>query len=439
MKLSLVAAALAALTSADLAWAQAPPPTQAPPSAQAQPPSASAEGVRIFLDCHARCDSSYIRTELAFVDHVRDREVADVHILVTTEPAGGGGTQYTLNFIGLRRFAGVEDTLKFTTERDDTEDDVRRSLVRSLKLGLVRYLAQTPLASALEVNYRAVGGRRSSLMGQTTEDPWHFWVFRTSMDVQTDGEESSTGVDLSGSFTASRVTEAWKSSLDIDINYRRNSYDLDEEEEGGDRYVSISRNWDATATLVKSLGNHWGTGVRAILSSSTYTNHRRTIEFAPAIEYNVFPYSESTRRQLTFTYSAGLNSYEYRSRTIYGKTEETLASQALAVNLDLQQPWGTMDFQVEASQYVPDFKRNRLSFESDVEVRLFKGFSLDLGADASFIRDQIYLPAGRATPEEILLRQRQIATGYDYGFRMGFSYSFGSVFNNVVNSRLSGF
>ncbi|RPJ85608.1 MAG: hypothetical protein EHM13_00525 [Acidobacteria bacterium] len=235
------------------------------------------------------------------------------------------------------------------------------------------------------------------------------------------------------------MTVAWKSSLDVDINYERNSYDLDEGDEEGDRYISISRNWDATATMVKSLGGHWGSGVRAILSSSTYTNHRRTMQFAPAVEYNVFPYSESTRRQLTFTYSAGLNSYEYRSRTIYGKMSETVANHEFAVNLDMQQPWGSMDFQVEASQFMPDLKRNRLSFESDVEVRLFKGFSLDFGAEASFIRDQIYLPAGRATPEEILLRRRQIATGYDYGFRMGFSYSFGSMFNNVVNSRLSGF
>jgi len=94
---------------------------------------------------------------------------------------------------------------------------------------------------------------------------------------------------------------------------------------------------------------------------------------------------------------------------------------------------------VEASQYLPDTHKNRLSIEADAEVRLFKGFSLDVGVNTSLIRDQVYLRAGRATPEEILLRQRQIATSYDYGFSVGFSYSFGSVYNNVVNSRLSNF
>ena len=59
---------------------------QEPSPAGAAPPA-----VRVFLDCPSGCDSTYIRKELNFVDHVRDREVADVHVLVTAEGAGGGG------------------------------------------------------------------------------------------------------------------------------------------------------------------------------------------------------------------------------------------------------------------------------------------------------------------------------------------------------------
>lgn len=393
--------------------------------------------LRVFLDCRAHCDETYIRTELSFMDHVRDREVADVHILVTTEGAGSGGEQYTINFIGRGAFSGVEDTLRFTTTRDDTDDDIRRGLVRTLKLGLVRYLAQTPLAGSLDISYNPRLEIEDRLTGQTTDDRWDFWVFRVSMNARSDGEESNTGLDLSGSLSASRVTEAWKSSVNLSMSYDRSTYNLNEEDD--DPYISISRSSSASALLIRTLGGHWGSGVRLSVSSSTYRNQRRRVTLSPAVEYNVFPYSETTRRQLTFRYSAGTDSMAYRSRTIYDKSEETLMSQAFAVNFDMRQPWGTMDFEVEASQYVPQFSKNRLSFESDIEVRLFRGFSLDLGAEASFIRDQIYLPAGKATPEEILLRQRQIATGYDYGFRMGFSYNFGSVFNNVVNSRLSGF
>ena len=53
-------------------------------------------------------------------------------------------------------------------------------------------------------------------------------------------------------------------------------------------------------------------------------------------------------------------------------------------------------------------------------------------------RDQIYLPRGAASTEEILLRQRQLLTGYQYFFEFGFSYTFGSIFNNIVNPRFGG-
>jgi hypothetical protein len=33
------------------------------------------------------------------------------------------------------------------------------------------------------------------------------------------------------------------------------------------------------------------------------------------------------------------------------------------------------------------------------------------------------------------VQRGQLATGYEYEVSMGFSYRFGSIFNNVVNSR----
>jgi hypothetical protein len=71
----------------------------------------------------------------------------------------------------------------------------------------------------------------------------------------------------------------------------------------------------------------------------------------------------------------------------------------------------------------------------NVEFRLFKGFSVDLFAEASRRRDQLSLRRGDATNEEILVRQRELATGYQYDFGFGISYAFGSIFNNVVNPR----
>lgn len=82
--------------------------TAAAPSQQA--------ALRVFLDCtNVFCDFDYLRTEVAFVNYVRDRAAADVHVLVTGQDAGAGGQGYTLLFIGRERFAGAADTLRFVT------------------------------------------------------------------------------------------------------------------------------------------------------------------------------------------------------------------------------------------------------------------------------------------------------------------------------------
>jgi len=153
------------LAAAAQATAQEPPPAPPPPAA-----------VRVFVDCNDGCDSTYIRKELNFVDHVRDKEAADVHILITTEHAGGGGDLYTISFMGLRRFAGMSDTATYLTQQADTDDDIRRGLVRVLKLGLVRYVATTPVRDSLDLTYRQPTVRDQA--AQSTHDPWNFWVFR---------------------------------------------------------------------------------------------------------------------------------------------------------------------------------------------------------------------------------------------------------------------
>ena len=54
---------------------------------------------KVFIDCR-RCDIDFIRTEITFVNYVWDRREADIHVLVTTQSTGSGGTEYTMAFIG---------------------------------------------------------------------------------------------------------------------------------------------------------------------------------------------------------------------------------------------------------------------------------------------------------------------------------------------------
>jgi hypothetical protein len=69
----------------------------------------------VFLDCTESwlCDFDYVRSEIKSVDFVRDRFVADIHILVNTQRSSSGGTQAQVNFIGLRNYHYRNDTLTY--------------------------------------------------------------------------------------------------------------------------------------------------------------------------------------------------------------------------------------------------------------------------------------------------------------------------------------
>ena len=187
--------------------------------------------------------------------------------------------------------------------------------------------------------------------------------------------------------------------------------------------------------LVKSLGEHWSAAVRGRWNSTTFLNQDRALRAGAGVEYSVFPYRESSRRELTAQLTLGVANFDYVKTTIFDKTGETVGDAFFITRFNARQPWGSMDTSFESTIYLHDPGRHRLAVDGGLDVRLFKGFSLNVDGSASRIRDQLYLPAGDATDEEILLRRRQLATGYRYQFSVGFSYTFGSIFNNIVNTR----
>jgi len=421
--------AVLALAVALLVALVSPPPVSAAPQAPAD-----GGALKVFLDCGYRCDEDYLRREVRFVNYVRDRKDADVHVLVTTQATGGGGTEYTLKFIGLGRFADREATLTYVSLQTQSGDDIRQGLGRVIKIGLAPYATDTPLGDRLDVSYRAPEGGAEEVAGGE-HDPWNFWVFRLSTGGNFSGEASTGYESLRGSLSANRTTAAWKISLTANTNYSKSRYDLGEEE--GD-YTTVRRSWAVQELVVRSLGTHWSTGLKGKASSSTYLNQHLAVRLAPGVEWNVFPYDESTRRQLTFQYTLGWNLFDYIDETIFGKTGENLADQTLIVSLSLKQPWGSASVSAEASHYLTDPKKNHVTMFAATDVRLFKGFSFNVFGDVARIRDQLYLPKGEATPEEILVQQRQLFTSYSYYFSFGISYSFGSIYNNVVNPRFGG-
>ena len=412
------------------------------PQAVAQQPPKPAMP-RVFLDCN-QCDDDYMRKEVTFVDYVRNREDADVHVLVTTQDTGGG-RQWTLKFIGLGPHQGADQTLVYNSTQTATSDEVRAGFVEVFKRGLVRYALNTAIADRLQVTLKKTDEDEKPASGK---DRWNFWVFEIEGGGNVDGEESQKGRSFNMSFDGNRTTEEWRFSFDIGGNYRDTKFllDEDEDEEGEPgpglartrTVLSVNRDLEASGIAVKSLTQHWSLGLLGSAESQTFRNFIVNTRVAPGIEYNFFPYSESTRRMLTFQYTLGHVYHRYREETIFGKTEEQLVDHRAQVNLTMRQPWGNANAEFNLQQYLTDVSKYSLGLEGGAEIRIFKGFSVDFFGEFSRTRDQIYLPKGEASNEEILLRQRQLLTGYQYFFNFGISYSFGSIFNNIVNPRFGG-
>jgi len=378
----------------------------------------------IYLDCN-RCDHNYIKKEITFVNYVRDRLEADVHIMVTRQETGSGGTEWTQVFLGQNRFSDCRDTLIYNSNPDNTDDEIRQGLVESLKLGLVRYVARTPLGKSISISFEKSGEENR------VEDKWKHWVYRLGVNGWLNGQETYRSLNSWGSISATKVTPELRIEIEVDASYNEDRYALDDTT----TLLSIRRSQYFSTDLVFSINDHWSWGGTLNLSSSKYSNNKFRYALKPAIEYNLFKYSESTHHQLRFIYSLGYGHAYYNDTTIYDKIDESFYKQVLGIALEVKRKWGSINSSVEGSNLINDMDKLRITFWSNLRLRVFKGFSVNFGGNFQLIRDQISLPKGGASSEDILLRQREIATNYSYWGNFGLSYTFGSIYNNVVNPR----
>ena len=379
--------------------------------------------VKVYIDCGS-CDLDYIKTEITFVNYVRDRLEAQVHVLITTQATGGGGLEYSLAFLGQDEFKDVRDLQKFFSTTSDTPDDVRRGLVKALKLGFLSFAGRTPIARRIAVDYARPEGPAEG------RDRWNAWLFNLSGSGYLMGEETYLNGMTDLSFSASRVTPESKVRLGLAVDASKTKYELEEEVITGTR-----SSWEANGLFVKSLGEHWSAGAYVEAESSLYSNIDLRLTAAPAVEYNVFPYSQSTRRQLRLLYRIAVQPVRYKEETVTLKTRETLFKESLSATLDLREKWGTVSVSAEGSHYFHDFGRNRVSLFGIASLRLYKGLSVFVLGSRSWINDQLSLLAREPTFEERLLRLRELPMSSSYFVSVGFQFTFGSIFTNVINPR----
>ena len=383
--------------------------------------------LNVYLDCNF-CFGDFIREEVDIAEYVRDPAAADVHIIVSRSQTASGGTERVVTLIGLGRFKGLNFTSRALSQSGDTEDTQRQRLATAITIGLLNYMSTDGIAGGLTIDVEHTAQPGQS--GPAT-DPWNFWVMSVEGSIAMDGEESSRQLDLGAELAADRITDEWKITMGLEFEFRREDFDLDEVEP-----LRAERNErDFDALVARSLSDHWSVGGRASIDSSTFENIAVRSFIGPAVEYNLFPYSQYTRRQLRLGYAVGPYYARYREETLLFKLSDTLTQQQALLTIDQREPWGSLQAEVEYSTFLPDASLYRIDLEGEVDVRLARGLSLSVEGATSRIRDQLSIPRRGVTPEEVLLRLRRLRSGYQYALQVGLTYTFGSIFNTIVNPR----
>lgn len=384
--------------------------------------------VDIFLDCES-CDHGFIKQEFNAVNYVRAQQDALVHLLITRQWTAGGGASYQLQFLGRNDFEGMNNELYFSSQPNQAPDEVRRGLLKIIQLGMVPYMARNGMDEFLTLNIET----SSDVPVNTTEtsDPWGHWIFEVNANGNMNLESLRQSYSLRMGVEADHVTEQWRIRMRGYSNYNHSTVMGDDEV-----FTSERRNQSGWTSMAYSLGDHWSVGASMNYSQDSYRNLDHQLGLAPALEYSLFPYREAMQRELTVAYRVRGLYQDYNEETIYGKLSEGLAQQEIRLDLRMRQPWGQIFSGIEGSHYFHDSRRFRVSINSNIDLRLMRGLAFRISGNARLIRDQLSLPAGEFSLEDLLLQERQLATDYDLGVYAGISYSFGSMYNSIVNTRL---
>ncbi len=394
------------------------------------------KNITVYIDCES-CDINYIKREINAVNYTLDALRAQVHVLVSSRRLDTGGRTYIFDFIGREAFEGDRFTMDLLIDPQNTNLERNERMVTALTAGLAVFLAQNgtkvsvQLPKASPADSTEAGAAEGG--GETPRKKGFFsqWVYELSSSMNLDRESNRRTLDLRYGGGMNYITDQWRIRLTPSFFYQERFVRSDEQD-----ITFIRRTNNVSSAVIKSLSAHWSAGVFLNWGQNTYTNIQNNYSVAPAVEYSIFPYKDAITKEFTLAYRIGFSDNHYLEETIFFKLSERLVRQALDIRLNIRERWGDARIELSGAALVNDMKKNRLNMDASVSMRVVKGLSFSLGGSYDVVNDQLSLPRGNATLEEILLGQRQLATNFQSGVNFGLRYTFGALYNNIVNTRL---
>lgn len=393
--------------------------------------------IKLFINCSSwDCFEDYVKTEMSFYDFVRDRLQADIEILIISQENGSGGDNFTLIFIGRNQFDKQTDTLRFSTKQADTDEMIRATLINYLHIGLLGFIKQTSWVKYIKVS----SPKREPENALIEKDKWNYWVFTIGGNGFGTLQSNQSFLNIGSNFDINHIKPEIKFQNSIYYYNTYNKFIFETADENGNLIIkeinAKNVTYGGNSFLVKSITEHWSYGGYVSLMSSNRENIALQATAAPAIEYNIFPTSQNTERQLRLITQAGYRTWNLLEENNFDKLIETEPFYRFDAILSLVKSWGNISMQLGGHQFFRRKNAYNISFNLYNSLRLFEGFNLNFSINSSYIQDQtIYLPKN-IVETDVLLGAGILPTNFNINGFIGISYTFGSINNSVVNPRL---
>jgi hypothetical protein len=397
----------------------------------------SNDKLKVYLECNQQwlCDMDFLRNEMTAVDFVRDRFLCDIQIISNVQFTNGGESN-TLRFMGQKAYEGKLDTITYYNDVTATDDIKRKKMLKNIQLTLIPYLMKLNQTDDIEVTIKS---NATSTKKEDKKDPYNLWQFTIGSSGFFDGDKNYSSANINNNISAGRETSKNKFILEIFNNINRNRFVIFREDGSVAEKIPVKNDRQgAFARYTKKLNEHWGLGLQSNFRRSVFDNIDLSIGVLPQIEYSFSPYSKFNDQRFIISYGIGARHQNYRDTTIYLKTKETLMRHSISAVASVTKPWGTLNLGADWSNYFDDWAKNNFSLQGSVSWNIFQGFKFSVGGSFEVIHDQISLPKLDASRDDLLTKRRLIATSYQYFGGVGFSYTFGSIFNSQVNPTFRG-
>ncbi|MFN5910505.1 MAG: hypothetical protein ACK45H_04130 [Bacteroidota bacterium] len=392
--------------------------------------STEASVPKVFMICDF-CDLDFYKNEIVHLVFVRDQRLADFTVLFRVINTGSGGSEYELEFMGKNAYDGISVREKFNSTPNMSKNDIREGLLAALNRGSLHYLIHSPVAP--HIQYEIVGINNGQA-ADSIRDKWNLWIFNLNTNLVGSGQEYTSNLSMGASFSANRTSE--KNLFEIGLWYNKNSSVFKLEGEDPIRYSILE--YGVYSQDAVSLGKHWALGYNSAIYAETVSNLKSNLFLSPTVEYNVYPYSEATERQLRFNYQLGVMQSHYEEPSYRNRMSDLFLSQALNIRYRLVKSWGDIGLGSGFLHLYDTEHFYNLNFSPSVSWNILKGLNFNVQGSYSIVRDQYFLKLDDATSTEIITGQTQLKSAYNFFVVMGINYSFGSIYNNVVNVRFQG-